>query len=204
MALFEGTIHGSTHRAHGVSPANTGTTIGSQLLPLLWERLESRSTLSILDLGIGTVQSLDFYSSRDARVYFADISQELSSDEKNTPLTADGFGGIDSFDVCFCWDFLNRMTTAQLRDFAADLIPRCNRDTYIHLFVAHTSVLPLPMRRYSIRSSSELIWRNPNSAPSIDRPRTHGELMRCFPKLKFSGARLIEQNRHELYGRILN
>lgn len=204
MALFAGTLLGGTLLPTSESSNNSSTIISTQLLPLLWERLESRRTLSILDLGIGTVQSLSFYSSRDSRVYFADIDQELSSSEKSTPSKFDGFGGIDKFDVCFCWDFLNGMNAEELLEFASNLLPRCHSDTYIHLFVAHTNVLPLRLKRYGIRSRTELIWRNSDSEETVAKPKTHGELVRFFPNLKYSGARLTEENRHELYGKIAN
>lgn len=204
MALFAGTLLGGTLLSTSESSNNSSTIISTQLLPLLWERLESRRTLTILDLGVGTVQSLSFYSSRDSRVYFADIDQELSSNEKSTALTFDGFDGVDKFDVCFCWDFLNGMTSEELLKFASNLLPLCNSDTYIHLFVAHTNVLPLRVKKYGIRSHSELIWRNPHSEEQVAKPKTHGELVRYFPNLKYRGARLTEENRHELYGKITN
>ena len=202
MALFAGTLLGGTLLSSTATSSFKSTIISTQLLPLLWERLSSRESLSVLDLGIGTVQSLNFYSSRDSCVYFADIDQELASSDTTPSLTVDGFGGIDTFDVCFCWDFLNRMSSEELGEFASNLLPHCNTQTYIHVFVAHTNVVPLRMKKFAIRSRSELIWRNANSDEVIERPKTHGELLRFFPNLNYGGARLMDENRHELYGKI--
>ena len=204
MAVFAGTLHGGTLPPSKKRAQNsTNEIIASQLVPLVWERLSRRESITVLDLGIGTFQALNFYSSRDCRVYFADMGEELSTSSDEDGQLSNSFVGSEKFDVCFCWDFLNEMPSDELSIFSKNLLRYCTRQTFIHVFVAHTSVVPLRMKKYSIKSPTELIWRNANSEKPVARPRTHSDLIRFFPNMKYNGARLLEDNRHELYGKIM-
>lgn len=116
--------------------------LGSKLLSLIFQQLQDRPHLTVLDLGCATPETVDFFAQFRCKLFFVDLLSEPlvvaaeSDQDKDTP--APDFGDVMNFppgthfDICLFWDCLHYLDDASLKAFSAALQPYVSRNTRGH------------------------------------------------------------------------
>lgn len=146
------------------------------LLPLLFERVDDSLPITVLDVGGGVPETVEFLSRYRCRVHFADLfdAPELQAipEEDAEAYLDEAFARLcrfpegTRFDVCLLWDFLNYLPVAAVRSFARALEPYLHRGTRGHGFGAFKSTAPAMNRdepsralQYGVRDVDALVAR---------------------------------------------
>ena len=123
------------------------------LLPMVLERIDESRPLTVLDVGGGTAETIEFFSRYRCRLHFADLfdTAELGAvPEDEDPVawyTAVfsrllDFPADTRFDLCLLWDFLNYLPVPALTGFSRALRPYLRADTVGHGFGAFKATAP--------------------------------------------------------------
>jgi hypothetical protein len=133
--------------------------IASRLLPMLFEGIEERDRLVVLDVGCGAQSTVNFFGQYNTHIHFVDLfsnpllvnpPEEIDAESacrsfsEYLSLSADV-----TFDVCLFWDVLHRIDLPVLRGLSQALHPHLHRNTQGYAFgTLHGSTLD--HRRYGI------------------------------------------------------
>lgn len=123
------------------------------LLPMVLERIDETSPLTVLDVGGGHAETIQFFSRYRCRLHFADLfdTAELGGvpeDEDAVEYYTTVFSGLldfpagTRFDLCLLWDFLNYLPVPALTGFSRALGPFLRADTVGHGFGAFKATAP--------------------------------------------------------------
>jgi hypothetical protein len=172
------------------------------LLPMVLERIDEARPLTVLDVGGGNAETIEFFSRYRCRLHFADLfdTAELGGvPEDEDPVAY--FTGVfralldfqadTRFDVCLLWDFLNYLPVPALTGFSRALRPFLRADTVGHGFGAFKATAPgsswtAPEQgfAYGVVDQETLVVR---PRPGASRAPTHphsrkvvAEALECF------------------------
>lgn len=167
----------------GGTTSSSGQEVRSTLLlPLLLERFEPEQTLTVLDVGYGVPETVEFFSQYACRLHFAGL---IDAPELSAPVPEEDPGGyLDAtferlcdfpadtrFDICLLWDFLNYLPAPALYSFSRALTPYLHRDSRAHGFGAFKAAASMSRDsrtalQYGVYASDELLVRpRPGARP---------------------------------------
>ena len=176
-----------------------------QLLPALFEDLEVRGCLTVLDVGVAHPDSVRFFSGYRCRLHFADLYGETGFERRHQTRRLPNetlferifeFPRDSKFDVCFFWDFLNYLQDPLMRDFARTLRNHIHDGTRAHAFAAFSNALPFTGLRYGL-SQVDCLSVTPNPEP-VPHPHTRKAIGQAMWPFSVRRAALLEENRQEL------
>ena len=127
--------------------------INSTLLADVFAKFQSQSCISVLDVGVGSKDTLEFLKQYPhCKVYFLDLAEHLA--DVNFATFKESFqkyGGA-LFDICLFWDLLYCLSTAQLEDLSNTL------EGYIYSQTRAHSIANLnePGERFCIRAQDQI------------------------------------------------
>lgn len=170
------------------------------LLPHLFETLEEGARLTVLDVGPGVPETVEFFSRYRCRLHFADLfdhpalaqppEEDVELHYQSVFAELCDFPETTRFDVCLLWDFLNHLPLPGVRAFSRVLRPYLHRDSSGHGFGAFKASAPAASRsapqealRYGIRDVDQLVVRPLPGAspPGFAHSRTAlAEALTCF------------------------
>ncbi len=176
-----------------------------QLLPLVFEDLQVRGCLTVLDIGAARPESVRFFSRFRCRLHFADLYGETGYRRQHKVRRLPNetlferifeFPRDSKFDICFFWDFLNYLQAPLMRDFARTLRPHIHDGTRAHAFAAFSNALPFTGLRYGLDDVDSLAVK-PDAAP-VPHPHTRKAIGQAMWPFSVRRAALLEENRQEL------
>ncbi|ALO45608.1 hypothetical protein [Pseudohongiella spirulinae] len=156
----------------------------SRLMPDIIERLENRSPLMVLDVGMGVKETVSYFGSRRCRLHFSAFHEALFSPPKikntqpvgqvidkkaeeqslydawlKTFQSAMSFEASTRFDVCLFWDFFNYLDDIPLAAFSEALRPFIKPETLAHAYLLLKPSPDVMNREYGIHSPGEISVR---------------------------------------------
>jgi hypothetical protein len=186
------------------------------LLPLLFERIDEEHPLTVLDVGSGVAETIQFFAEFRCRLHFADLYDvaELAAlpdddvDEYYDGVFARlfGFPPDTSFDVCLLWDFLNHLPVPALRAFSRALAPYLHRRTVGHGFGAFKATAPALAGNapelgfcYGIRARDQLVVRPRAGSTAASHPHSRTVLADSFKCFEIVRGTLLQEGAMELF-----
>ncbi len=134
----------------------------SKLFAPVFEGFAPEHRLTVLDVGLGLPESLEFFSAYRCRLHFLDLFDEPlvreSQQEYDEPELVQQFADLLQFpegtriDVCLFWDFLNYLDMRALRAFSTALKPWLHPGTRGHAMGVLNDQTALPHCEYGIAS----------------------------------------------------
>lgn len=176
-----------------------------QLLPSLFDDLQVRGCLTVLDVGAARPESVRFFSGTRCRLHFADLFGETGFRRRHHARRLPNetlferifeFPRDCKFDVCFFWDFLNYLQDPLMRDFAKTLRNHIHDGTRAHAFAAFSNALPFTGLRYGLTDLNCLSVK-PDPEP-VPHPHTRKAIGLAMWPFSVRRAALLEENRQEL------
>lgn len=165
----------------------------SKVLPLLFDDLDQRRRLTILDLGRAMPDTVDFFSQFHCRIHVVDVYSELQSgglDRGASGKTLQrqfqdlfGFAPGTGLDICLLWDLPHYFDEKQLRAFSRALWPWLHARTKAHVFGVHSAATLLLNREYGIIDDQTLSIRQRAAAQLKNSPHPPSfmhEWLACF------------------------
>ena len=141
----------------------------SQLLPLIFEQLDTRRKITVLEVGRAMPETVAFFSQYRCRLHVLDLYGELESghlDRAGTGKTLQrqfqelfGFEPGTQLDLCLLWDLPHYLEEKQLRAFSAALWPWLQPHSRAHIFGVHSAATQLLNREYGIVNIDSLSVR---------------------------------------------
>lgn len=187
----------------------------TQLLPLLLERFDPEQPVTVLDVGYGVPETVQFFSQYRCRLYFTGLQDAPELAEWPEEDTRDYFDDVFArlcsfppdtrFDVCLLWDFLNYLPVPALKSFSQAIGPYLHRQTHGHGFGSFKATAPSMARSqpdsalsYGVRDIHTLTVRSCPEAPpprfSHSRAALH-DALECFEIVR---GTLLEEGAVEL------
>jgi len=179
-------------------------TLPSRLLPDILEKLATTSPLTILDVGPGVHETVNFFGQQPCRLHFPSLYECLKSgpeisvarstqigqvadiDEAESMLQRAWFerfaAALDyppdtRFDLCLLWDFANYLDDVALRAFAEALAPFLKPTTLAHSYLLLKESPDVLNRRYGVLDSDQIIVRRLPTKPLPSFPRPQGRVI---------------------------
>jgi len=141
----------------------------SQLLPLIFEQLDTRRKITVLEVGRAMPETVAFFSQYRCRLHVLDLYGELESgqlDRAGTGKTLQrqfqelfAFEPGTQLDLCLLWDLPHYLEEKQLRAFSAALWPWLQPHSRAHIFGVHSAATQLLNREYGIVNIDSLSVR---------------------------------------------
>jgi len=117
--------------------------LASRLLPDVLERIRENSVLTVLDVGYGVPETVDYFCERRCKLYFSGFHDTLRTARQPRPAEeamdearwrelfqqAMPYPPDTTFDLCLFWDFLSYLDDMPLKIFTETLAPYLNKDT---------------------------------------------------------------------------
>ena len=179
----------------------------SKLLPLLFEGLAVNRRLTVLDVGSGVADTVDFFSQFRCELHFADlfaadVVQIIQEDATDSELVSGFTAALDlgpdtRFDVCLFWDFFNYLDGPALQGFVQALQPYVHDDTRSHGFGMLNAKTVLPNNQYGIRGLEELSVRSRHEPELPVYPHSQRELNQLLGDFQINKSRLMVDGRLE-------
>jgi len=148
----------------------------SQLLPLVFEQLDTSRKITVLEAGRLRPETLTFFSQFRCRIHVLDLYGELEAghlhrDNSGKTLQRQfqelfAFEPGTQLDLCLLWDLPHYLEEKLLRAFSAALWPWLQPHTKAHIFGVHSAATQLLNREYGIVSTDTLSVR-PRETPQL-------------------------------------
>ena len=132
----------------------------SQLLPLIFEQLDTRRKITVLEVGRAMPETVSFFSQYRCRLHVLDLYAELEAGQLHRDHTGKtlqrqfqemfGFEQGTQLDLCLLWDLPHYLEEKQLRAFSAALWPWLQPHSRAHIFGVHSAATQLLNREYGI------------------------------------------------------
>jgi hypothetical protein len=156
----------------------------SGLMPEILERVEHRSKLMVLDVGMGVHETVAFLGSRPCKLHFSAFHAALLTPPEVRIRQAVGelpdreaeqralfeawlktfrsmmdYDSGTKFDICLFWDFFNYLDDIPLAAFSEALRPFLRPDTLAHAYLLLKPTPEVMNREYGIHSPGEVSVR---------------------------------------------
>lgn len=165
----------------------------SQLLPLVFEQLDTSRKIIVLEAGRAMPETVAFFSQYRCRIHVLDLYGELEAGR----LHRDGSGKTlqrqfqelfafepgTRLDLCLLWDLPHYLEEKQLRAFSAALWPWLQPHTKAHIFGVHSAATVLLNREYGIVSADAFSVRQRETPQLKNSPHPQSflhEWLTCF------------------------
>lgn len=174
-------------------------------MSLLFDGIDAKRRLTVLDIGAGTPETVRFFSSFRCRLFFADLFGETGLQRpprerrKSSETVFEhifDFPGDTVFDLCLLWDFLNYLDMPLLRDLASTLSRHVHGGTRAYGFAPFSNALPYSCMLFSLEAKDRLVVRPNPIAPPY--PHANREIARALWPFVVARAVLLGENRQEL------
>jgi hypothetical protein len=173
----------------------------SRLMPDVLERVQHRSKLMVLDVGMGVHETVGFLGTRHCRLHFSAFHDALYKPPQIVIRQAVGelpdreaeqralyeawlkifqtmmnYEAGTKFDLCLFWDFFNYLDDIPLAAFSEALRPFLRPDTFAHAYLLLKPSPEVMNREYGICSPEEISAR-PGTYQSLEAfPRPQARL----------------------------
>lgn len=177
-------------------------TLPSRLLPDILEKLATTSPLTVLDVGPGVHETVNFFGQQPCRLHFPGLYDCLAAPPKvvlNTPVgqvaditeaenllyqawlerfqTALDCPPDTRFDLCLFWDFANYLDDMALRAFAEALTPFIKATTLGHSYLLLKESPEVLNRQYGVLDRDQVSVRSRATQPLLSFPRPQGRVL---------------------------
>ena len=165
----------------------------SKVLPQLFDKLDTRRKLTILEVGRALPESVDFFSRLKCRIHILDLYSELKSGHIQASSSGRtlqrqfqevfAFEPGTELDICLLWDFPHYLDEKQLRAFSGALWPWLNPGSRAHCFGVHSAATQLLNREYGIVDRHTLSVRHRVTEQMKNSPHPQSfmnEWLTCF------------------------
>ncbi|MDA1075689.1 MAG: hypothetical protein O3A63_13150 [Proteobacteria bacterium] len=156
----------------------------SDLFPLLFEPFVNQERITVLDVGPGSPETVNYFSQFRCRLMFADLYSGLNTQTEPDFEDLLAFPEDTRFDICLLWDVLNYMSVDEVVAFSAHLQPFLHENSHGHGYGAFSRSKPILVSRYGVATSREVIVR-PDVDSTLTAPHPHvqaeiSSLLSCF------------------------
>ncbi|MCZ6641270.1 MAG: hypothetical protein O7F71_06815 [Gammaproteobacteria bacterium] len=175
----------------------------SDLLPMLFDGLDTAKGLTVFDVGPAVPETVDFFAQFKCRLFFADLLPDLPTDKSPEEGNAN-FGELltyppeTRFDICLFWDFLNFLDIKMLRAFNFALTPHIHDNTRAHCYGRFSRRSPAMNQQFGIRKIDEVVVRNSHASLPTYYPRGYADLRDTMGCFNFSRSMLLREGRLEI------
>lgn len=180
----------------------------SKLTPLIFERLEDTSSITVFDVGGAVSETVNFFSDYRCKLTFSDLFADEFVEQQDPDLSDDeiasGFSDLLTLrsdtrvDVCLLWDFLNYLTTPYLKGFGAALAPFLHKDTLAHGFGVLNSSTSLKSQRYGLSAADQLVVR-PRQVNGLKYyPHPQSDIEKWLPQFSMNRRLLLDGGQLEM------
>lgn len=183
------------------------TSLCSNLLPLLFERLAVNKRLVILDVGPASPATVKFFTQFKCRLNFVDLYTEdvvlnAEDDATHEELVEQFHSALNlpdetAIDLCLFWDFFNYLDGQALMAFIEALAPYIGNDTRGYALGVLNARTSLPNYQYGIEGRGRLS-QSPNKQEQMQVfPHSQRDLKQLLDYFTIDKSRLISDGRVE-------
>jgi hypothetical protein len=180
----------------------------SKLFPSLFRSLDSTRRLTILNVGVASPETVEFFSRFKCRIHFIDLFSEPVVREPQPVSNAkevhrqfekllklpDG----TRLDICLLWDFLCYLDDPALRAFNNALRPYMFEGTRAHGFGAHHLAIRLENKQYGVMEEDALSVRLRHTTQLATHPHSQVEMHEMLSCFDFERGLLLPDGKLEL------
>lgn len=145
-----------------------------RLLPEILDRVKDNTMLTVLDVGYGVPETVDFFGERRCKLYFSGFhdalriarqprpAEEAMDEERWRELfqQAMPYPEGTKFDLCLFWDFLSYLDDMPLKIFTEALAPFVHKDTLGYGYALLKDDSSVMDRSYGILEEGQLRVRS--------------------------------------------
>ncbi len=198
--------HGPDAAAKPTAPGASQAEHRSLAFGALVASLGPERRSQVLDLGRSIGSNIEWLSSRNCRVFVADLHRSLL-DETIEARKAENFARLlerlvpladdDRFDAVLAWDLFDYLRPDQIAALMARLAPACRPGALLLAFVTTQRQLPAAPMRYRIRGPQTLAWEGA-ATPTRSAPGYHeSDLARLMPGFRLKTSLLLRNGIQE-------
>jgi hypothetical protein len=180
----------------------------SKLFPSLFRSLDSARRLTILNVGVASSETVEFFSRFKCRIHFIDLfsepvvseprqvssAKELNHQFEKLLKLPDG----TRLDICLLWDFLCYLDDPALRAFNSALRPYMFEGTRAHGFGAHHLAIRLENRQYGVMEEDALSVRLRETTQLATHPHSQVEMHEMLSCFDFERGLLLPDGKLEM------
>ena len=180
----------------------------SKLFASVFDGFAPEHRITVLDVGLGLPESLDFFSAYRCRLHFLDLFDEPvvrdPQHEVGDAQLQQRFADLLQFpvgtriDICLFWDFLNYLDKRALRAFSAALKPWLHAGTRAHGMGVLNDQTALPYREYGILALNQFKIRPRQGVQGACYPHPQAQLLKHLEGFEMHRALLLSDGRLEL------
>lgn len=187
-------------------------TLASRLLPRVFEGIPDRDKLTVLDLGPGRAQTVEYLANLGipCRVIFVDslqVIEELKTHDDDNPATFNdalslwhqhiAVSGQEPIDVVLFWDYLHRFDLMAVEALSTVLQPHMQPHTRGHGFGCLHSDQPIFESHYQLNADLHIIMQR---YADLTLPYAHAQqvLNEFFMCLRITKGTLLQKGYLEL------
>jgi len=178
------------------------------LFPSLFERLDAKHRLSVLEIGPALPETIEFFSQYKCRLHFAcmysDPVLQLQTGDVTEAELVDhikrsfNFKKGTRFDLCLFWDFLNYLDDKALRAFNKVIKPHIHKTTRAHAFTVRTLDTSFSNQQYGIEQAHMFKIRPRTSTQATTFPHTQAILVNLLSSFDIDKGMLLPDGRLEV------
>ena len=185
----------------------TATTLTSRLLPELFAGFDESDQLTVLDLGPGNADTVNFLARYRVKVFFSDLlnhrllaklhAQTDIADLDDMIQQQLDIPANTTIDICLLWDGLHYLELATMEALSRVMQPLLHDDSRGYGFGTLHGRVPPDSNRYGIAGTNSLVARAANKTPRYI-PHSQQYITNHFNALQISRATLLREGRLEL------
>ena len=178
------------------------------LFPSLIKRIDPDRRLSVLEIGPGLPETIEYFSQFKCRLHFAAMytdpvlqmqTGEYTENELAEHLTQSfGFPKGTRFDLCLFWDFLNYLDDKALRAFNTAISPYLHKTTRAHAFTVRTLDTSFSNQQYGIEQAHMFSIRPRKGTQARTFPHTQAILVNLLASFDIDQGMLLPDGRLEV------
>lgn len=179
----------------------------SKLLVSLFEGIPPERHLSVLDVGSGVNDTVQFFSHLNSHLYFADLYSEPVVQDPREDVTVEQLAAqfadalslpADArFDICLFWDFFNYLDGPALQAFVQAVGAHMRDGARCHGFGMLNSRTQLTSNHYGIRTLETLTLRRRDDCNLAVYPHSQRELTQLLGNFLIKKSLLMVDGRLE-------
>ncbi len=180
----------------------------SQLLPLVFGKLQLDRKLTVLEVGSASSSTVEFFSRFNCRLHFADlfysdILQNPTKFNSQAKLTAAFEKAFDfplgtKLDLCLFWDLFNYLDAKQMAAFCTAIKPYLHSGTQGHGFGLRNNAASLSNYQYAIKSTDALVVSQRQTKQTTLYPLPQGRLKEQLSCFSIGRGLLLKDGRQEM------
>ena len=182
-------------------------TLASRLLPEVFAGFDELDQITVLDLGPGNTDTVNFLAHYRAKVFFTDLLNPTLLAELHAQTDIAKVDGLirhqlnipadTSIDICLLWDGLHYLELPVMEALSRIVQPLLHEDSRGYGFGTLHGRVPPDSNYYGIASTNSLVARPDTQTPKY-LPHSQKCLTDHFNALQISRATLLREGRLEL------